>query len=204
MASTRLTKDMRVAIRDNAIRHRFGPDVADLVRDFRDLAEAVYNETYGSIRSRMEELPDGWMPTTGSMSVQLGATYTSLNFDGDFPSRQYTSDTHNLVGLQGDIKDIWRRVPDAKKGTCHNSFDARHELSTRHDILRHAAGGLNDLVAKTKRDLYSALDNFTTVEKLLEGWPEIQPFTVGVTPAPKTTLPAVPVAALNSALGLPV
>lgn len=204
MTSRRLTTAMRGVICENAIIHRFSPDVKKLVDQFRDLADEAYEKTYGGISGQMIALPKGWLPQVATCSYRFGSEYVGLKFSGSFASRYHSSPTIALAPLQGEISDIWRLVPSDKNGQCHATFDARDELSIIYAMLQDTSATLNNLVVATRRDLIVTLEKFTTVEKLLEGWPEIEPFTVGVTPAPKTNLPAVPVAALNTLLGLPV
>lgn len=204
MASTRLTNDMRNQIRENALKHRFKTPTMALVLDFSALALDAYAYVYGKTEARMNALPDGWLPAVEALSFKFGASYVTLKFSGNFPTRYSQSKTSALADFAGDPMPILRRVPYDETGGCREVFDAGSDFSVRYHDIHGAAETLNELVLQTRHKITATLDQFTTVEKLHEGWPEIEPFTVGVTPAPKIQLPAVPVASLNEALGLPV
>lgn len=200
---TRLTNEIRKTIKEAVLRHRFEEQAEALVADRAAFAGEVYNDVYRkSDRDKMEALPNGWLPTTSSVSVRFGETaygrYEDFPFDG---------------AIYGDIAKVRkrtdkspqrceRRVPHKHYSGCSKVYGDDHRLSSKHAALKERADELQTEIVAAARQVTAALDSANTVKQLLEAWPEVEPF-VPVRSA-KANLPAVPVDALNKLLDLPV
>jgi hypothetical protein len=133
-----------------------------------------------------------------------------LKFNGKFTHRY----GHVVVGgvhiseedmhaFAPSMDAVLKRFPDRKKGTCVASFEARDSVSLKYDELQNKKTDLIAAFNKARSDTAAAIGQYTTIDKLLEAWPEIEPFTKGVVAKRKPQLPAVPVSKLNELLGLP-
>lgn len=199
----RLTNDMRDKITHNALKHRFAEPIAALRRQRAVLANFVYGEAFARVKMDIDALPEGWLPEDDHVHVRLGTSHTHLYFNGDFPRGYYTKYTA-LNAVVSRSENVYRRFPAKNKGCVMAVMDATDAVTLRYDALVTEMDSLRDQVEAAGRDTRAALNKFTTVEKLLAAWPEIEPLTRGVGPTPPAKLPMVPVHKLNEALGLPV
>lgn len=201
---TRLTIEMRAKIARKVLQNRFIEPICDLRRRRADLACRVYDESFKDIRAAMDALPKGWLPEKDGIVVSLGTTnMTTLDFNGGFSTSLYGKE-YNLHSLAPNPEDVVRRFPSKLLDRPRHVFDAVQDFTIEYDRQKVETEDLNELIATTSKATAATLDKFWTVEKLLAGWPEIEPFTRGVTPTPPATALVVPVSKLNEALGLPV
>lgn len=209
--SNRLTNDMRGKIVNAVLEHKFNPIIAELAKDFAALADDVHKTAFRKILEKIEALPEGWLPTDDDIQVEFGAgKMQRLNFNGQFTHRYGYRVIDGVHVSEADLNTFaqfppatFRRFPANKKGTCVSSFDARSELSLRYDELSNRKYDLISSFNKARLETGVAVSKFTTIDKLLEAWPEIEPFTKGVAAKAKPQLPAVPIMKLNELLGLP-
>lgn len=210
--SNRLTNNMRGCIVNAVLEHKFNPIIADLAKDFAALADDVYKIAFRKTLAQIDALPEGWLPTDDDIQVEFGAgKMLRLNFNGRFTARYGSTvidgvhvseaDLHSFASFPGAVH---KRFPANKKGVCVASFDARESLSLRYEELSNKKIDLISSFNKARTETGVAVGRFTTIDKMLEAWPEIEPFTKGIAAAPKPQLPAVPVVKLNEMLGLPV
>lgn len=200
MSSVRLTVGMREQIERRLIHYRFSEEAQQLVADYAQLADDVYNDIYPElIQKKMEALPKGWLPTTGEIGAQLGETgssYTNLSFSG----KCYGEISY--AGGRGDKeRGASRRVPYSDKSGCSKQYDATHPLSERYSELENRYKALEERIRAGRKAARAAMDQVTTLNRLIEVWPEIAPFTEGF--EKKNTLPAISRPDLNGLLGLP-
>lgn len=199
----RLTNDMRDKITQNALKHRFAEPIIALRRQRAVLANFVYGEAFARVKMDIDALPEGWLPEDDHVTAQLGTSHTHLYFNGNFPRGCYSRYTP-LNEVVSRPENVYRRFPNKNKGNVMAVMDATDAVTLRYDAL---VAEMDDLLGKVDaagRDTRAALNKFTTMEKLLAAWPEIEPTTRGVGPTPPAKLPMVPVHKLNEALGLPV
>lgn len=204
---TRLTNGLRNEIVAALMNHTIGAEVDALRVRKANLASLVYADAYpNSLREILEKSPDGHFPSTTTIGARFGATdehYLTFNGDG-----LYSADTIWAYGTKPD--HITKRVlykhhsHYSSHGIVMTVFDATHPLSALYD----------ELIAERKR-LYAKLERgrgaagevllkFTTVEKLIEEWPEIEPFVPKAVVEPKNALVAVDTGTLNELFDLPV
>jgi hypothetical protein len=193
---TRLTKDIRDEIVMDLLRHSFKDRIEALYAERSALAQKIYEDAFSAdARKKMQALPDGWLPEVNSINVRLGSDYTSFEFSG---------------GLYGDINRIMkckqpesRRIPFKFRGGCVASYEATHSLALEHERIGNLRKSLWEEIESAKRAATTAVNAVSTVKRLIEVWPEVDPFASKHS-TEKPQLPAVPTAQLNKILGLPV
>ena len=207
--TTRLSKAMREDIAVTAIRDRFTDEVMDLVKRRAALAVAVYNIGYSAKeRALIASLPDGWLEEEAYVAASFVGQSEYVYFDGRAylgyaPARKHgaSPDYRTLfygVSLEGEH---YARVPYSS-----NRIDvANGPVNEERSSINSAQKNLIELVNGTLATTLAALSNFTTFEKLIDAWPEIEPTARKClkvsTPA---QLPAVNARRLNEVLGLPI
>jgi len=201
MASTKLTNHSREQICREVLQHRFSAEVEKLIADRAAFADRVYNDVFSkSAREKMAALPDGWLPEESNIGVQFGSgsSFERLSFDGSF-----YGELRNAVKDDGAEKEaVHRRIPYRLRG-CAKAYEPDHKLSVAFDALEARMKDLKKQFYEARATVNSALLNVTTLNKLVETWPEVAPFIARFNAAP-VKLPAIPTDQLNKLLDLPV
>ncbi|WP_398471525.1 Nmad5 family putative nucleotide modification protein [Tardiphaga sp.] len=201
--SLRLTNDIREQISIAVLRHRFSAEVGALMQQRAAFADDIYNDVYRKAdREKIDALPDGWLPKSVSVSAQFGETgrgYHQIEFTGRF------SGMLNKLKPEGQksLNDMARRVLVKHQHSCWKVYEASHKLAIRHDKLRDAVSDLESRVRVCEKQVEQALNSVTTAAALVKAWPEVAPFVAAIIPEERKAV-ALPVAALNEALKLPV
>lgn len=210
--SNRLTNDMRGKIVNAVLEHKFNPQIIELANEYAGLANTVYLTAFKKSLEQINSLPDGWLPTDTDIQIEFGAgKMLRLQFNGCFTHRYGSRLVDGVYVHETDFHvfatypaAVVKRFPANKKSSCVASFEARDKLSITYGKLENRKYDLISGFEKARADTAATIGRFTTIDKLLEVWPEIEPFTKGVAAKPKPQLPAVPVMKLNEMLGLPV
>ena len=188
---TRLTNHLRSQIANDLVGTRFAAAESEATAWMARVAQAAYDRQYNGTIREMYRLPKGWLPENDGIHVQVGDDVTLLYFDG------------KRVRKQGDQTQM--RFPHSDRGQCLLQLEPNDALSQ--DIweaqatVQKLAGDRKDLRAK----IWATLQSFTTVKKLLDAWPEIEPAVKKVLEAAGEShalLPALPIADLTKELGL--
>ncbi|QUS39522.1 hypothetical protein RPMA_12270 [Tardiphaga alba] len=201
--SLRLTNDIREQISLAVLRHRFSAEVNELMALRAGLADDIYNDFYRKAdRDKIDALPDGWLPKSTSVSAKFGehgSGYSQIEFTGRFTGmlNKLRPQPHKT------INEVARRVLIKHQHTCWKVYEAGHKLSIRHDKLRDAVSDLESRVRVCEKQIEQALNSVTTAAALVKAWPEVAPFVAAIIPEERKAV-ALPVAALNEALKLPV
>jgi hypothetical protein len=181
----RLTKEMRNEMINAVLEHRFGSAKQALLDREHDLAESVLFEALGRERyDLLTSVPKGWLGTLGYLNFVLesGENHT-LHFAETKPLPYYiwhgSSDDGDYLVVKGNMAARVQKLMD--------DYDA-HEDARR----------------KARDQVRAAVYSYTTVERLLEEWPEIAPFVPRYAKAPQHLVPAPMISTLNMVLGLPV
>ncbi len=198
--STRLTNTTRDQIASAVLTHRFREPVDALIADRAAFAEEVYNDIYRKAdREKMAALPKGWLTETAAINVQFGDSrgYESVQFSGKIYGKL------GSVKTKDDGKSVERRAFAKNTHGCARVYDADHRLARKHADLGRRFEELKAAFEAAERQVNAALDSATTVNRLVEMWPEVEPFVRPLgTPSPK--VPAIPTDQLNKLLDLPV
>ncbi len=199
---TRLTNDIRNAIRQDLVEHRYGPVAKSIGDRLQEFAAKLYDKTYPPEQQElMASLPKGWLPEADHIRFAYAGQYHSVHFNG------FSWGWSALGSLTKRGNPITRFV-----ATEH---DRNYNISLRDEDLTREFGQIHNDMRKleetfsiAQRDLQTALSAFSTIEKLIEAWPEVEPFAKDYITAPqkasKTLLPAVKISSLNAMLDLPV
>ena len=193
MASIKLTKEMRVSIRDKVIERRFAETEKALLEEAVSLCSGVALglEIKG-------DWPDGWFHKKDKFNIDVAGLGGHL--DERFMHGQ---SVHQLaakswcwgVRLPEAIRVPYsaseRNTPVARDSALWPLFEDLHQ---RIDAFFEER---SDAMAKTD----AILAKFSTVKSLLDAWPELEPFVPKeAAPLP----PALPIYEMNKMLGLPV
>lgn len=181
MASMKLTEGMRHNIKEALLARAFGEREAALDALEKALANDIYHHLYPApIRKKMAALPPGFLPTD---------TDHRIKFAGDFHRMDW-----------GDS----RRVAAELRSNA-SVFDANHPFTDRFRDIKNQREKLEKEKREASAKARAALKAATTTNRLLQAWPEVEPFLEPYrrksAPAP---LPVVQTEVLNKTFGLPV
>jgi hypothetical protein len=198
--ATRLTNDIRDSIVAKLMKHRFGDAIDTLIKDRAAFAEKIYNDVYPETqRHRMASLPAGWLPEDSDLSVEFNGQargYTRLPFDGSFYGP--------MARFRSKVERVHRRILNKHDhSACAKSYDATHALAVEYGQLSDRFDSLKAEFETAERKASAALASVTTIKRLIETWPEIEPFAKEFDETPPK-LPAIPTSDLNQLLDLPV
>jgi hypothetical protein len=198
MASAKLTTSVRDTLVSRILKYRFSGEVAQLIADRADFANACYEAVYDEpTRKKMASLPKGWLPTDDDLFLRFGAETERVCFNGD--------------GLYGDLSATLEKHPEQVRRpilTKHQNgvvqvFDAGSPIETAFAQLQDRKAALHDRVKDAAAQIRSVVNSVTTTGKLREVWPESAAFLEDFEDV-KLNLPMVQVRELNALLDLPV
>ena len=199
MAKTvRLTNAMLDRIRVSLIKHRFGKEEEALEAEATAIGPRLYDTLMGEHKATALALPDGFVKRSSIMQLRLLGveSYFSHAWDGRGSLRLSTV----------ACRDSTFVLPDDVPMPVYSSWP--YNLA-RTDPLFVEIADLNLRAAKLVKarkemngKLTATLGAFTTVNKLVEAWPEVLPFCPSTSEFAAPFLPAVPTDELNKALNL--
>ena len=176
----RLTKTMRHQIISNLIKHGFKERREVLENAERIFADTVYNDLYSDdVKAKMEAMPKGFLPSKNYLYCTFGDQFGKVSFGKE-----------RIIAYK-------HHCGNAAKVYESNSLIAQRffRLSDHWDTLIKEE-------AQAESTTQGILESVSTVEKLLEAWPECRPFVEGIAPVPKPLPPALPIPEINAMLGL--
>jgi hypothetical protein len=198
--STRLTNSIRERIATAVLTHRFREQVDALIADRAAFAEEVYNDVYRkSDREKMAAISKGWLPETTAINVQFGDSrgYESLQFSGKIYGKL------GSVKSKDDGKSIERRAFSKNVHGCVKVYDADHRIAKKHAEIHQRYEDLKADYEAAQRQVEAALNSATTINRLVEMWPEVEPFARSFDASP-LKVPSIPTDQLNKLLDLPI
>lgn len=120
------------------------------------------------------------------------------------PEKWFPEAEHINVSFAG-LRDSFsspQRVPTFVLDEVH-VFDADDTLTLE---ARSIYAEQEDLI-KQRREMHEKIKavvfNFTTIEALVQAWPEVEPYIEKPISLPKSSVPMIPIEILNEELGLP-
>lgn len=205
MATVKLNTDIRSRVKVRLLRHRFSEEVQALAGDFLLFAEAVYADVCKDDLPMLQDgvLRPGMLPVISSLGVQFGpgSGYQPIYFNGN----DLGSELRMCMPERYSFPSTMRPIPHNLSQGCAKRYENVHPLSDRYFELRSRKDELGRRRSAAEHQIDLALQKATTVAKLVELWPEVRPFVADMLDAPPPPpLPAIPVAALNKTLDLPV
>ena len=191
----RLNQKVRDAICRDLIDNRFSKEVEKLTRKRARLAKEVYRKHFGTTMvRRMNDLPEGWLKVSSSISVNMGGQSDFMQFNG-------VSRYNCLLAIVGKTPDPeYMRFPQS---AGHATFEQDSPICQQYRDLRDETDVLHKTIHEVRGAARATLNLFTSPNKLIEAWPEVEPFLRKHSVAP-TPLPVAPRDALNKSLGLSV
>jgi hypothetical protein len=216
MVYVRLTQDDRDSVRKAAMIHGFGPKFrAEFEKRpaiFQEFYRSLFNDEEWEVLNGMEP---GWLPSSSRIHFDIDGERFKLG------GTAYHSSDNMHHGMA--------RLCDPEFRHCDGSFEfpLPYKMFDRKavSISSSRAKGANkkvvdhfkaleELDAEAKRVNDNArmiLGGCKSYKQLLEAWPEVKPFcnflearAKGKAGTPPANLPAIPMAALNEKLELPV
>lgn len=181
MATVRLTNMIRDIVKSRLLEKTYKKREEQNKAAKTKLADQVYRDVYPlKIRRQMEAMPEGFMCHSESFNV---------NFAGERSYLYFSS-----------------RRPIARKHTNSYavSYPADHPLAVKWTEISREEKAINAEKRGTRTDIGVVLDQVTTLKKLIEIWPEVEPWVKDFVepPVDRTNLPALPITELNKTLGL--
>lgn len=172
---TRLTIDIRNAIKGDLLAHRFAKEENKIKQENHKLAVRAYNALYTPTeRRRMNDLPKGWLEEWNYLIVRLCGITVRLTLPES------------------------RRFP----ATGRRNFTVNaQDLRDKHDELHAAEQKLAEEKRKASAEIAAILYSVNTINQLVAAWPEVKPFIKKrIKEAPQ--LPSIKVEEVNAFLGL--
>lgn len=203
---TRLTNDLRSATCEAVIKHRFTSDCDAICARSATLAERVYEKVFTKKeRSLLDSLPIGFVPSDCLINVATQFGRTGLQFSGKISWNLLNGRLSNIsrYGAYDKNEDIYHPVPFTARAN-RKTWTLGCSLADEIDQFVNDAAELSTAIDTAQSDLSATLSTFSTVEKLVKAWPEIEPFIPEPQKPKKAQLPALPVDKLNATFGLPV
>lgn len=197
MKSEKLTNSMRDRLRNEVIRHRFLPLLKQMQPEIAELAQLCYNRVFTAEEVlRMENAPRGWLPKNDDITARLAGKVTSLSFSGWFSTDCsipfYTTE------------QVYRVFTATTMEAVNLVLDARDDISIRYERHQQQLTKIHAQVTSARAQINSVTNRASTTGRLIDLWPEVEPFVVSLWGGPTAPLPVVQTAELNKLLGLPI
>jgi len=198
--SAKLTNYMRERIAEALVQHRFNEPALAIIARRAALASKVYNDLYSPAdQKKMAALPNGWLPEDDDISVQFGSgsNYTNIDFSGA---------VYGAIArvLKEPLDRTTRRVASSHVSGCARSYEPTHPFVAEYEALKADTAALVTEIETAERQAKSAIASASTVKRLIEMWPDIEPFAKDYQDETKPSLPALPTDQLNALFKLPV
>lgn len=210
---TRLINHHKTSIIVRMMEHAFSAKAVALMNEQAIIAEEIYNDVYDrKARTFLDSAPANWFPVTSDLKISVVGMneYTkSFKFNGEFLRYSHNNTEIECYGiLEKEYRqrdDITKRIPYKHNGsTIVKNYDPSDPIAVKVMKWIDDQRSLSAQIADARKLATSTMDNFTTVEKLITGWPEIEPFVRRYQPPQPVKLPAIPFAKLNGMFGLPI
>ena len=180
MATVKLTTYHRDLIMGRLMEHRFSKEERQLVELENKIADLVYNAAFTKKeRSLMASLPEGWLNTRRNVyfAIGSGSNTVVMNFL-DKGERRFPKDRASNVLIVVE--------PGSRIAELHEEYAGNDKA-------------LMEAKKAARAQAHAVLYSATTLNRLIELWPEVKRFTSGIGP---TQLPAIQTDQLNSIFSL--
>lgn len=176
---SRLTKSLREAMLGTVLDHAFSEKLSQARANLIAAGDALYMDHHGEHLRTMQKLPASFFYKQGRMDTNIGGQRHIVSLSESKPM-SYESHCSRIVFLADNpVAIAWLQANDKVKDT-----------EKQRDAM--------------SREINAVLESVHTFKKLWEVWPESKSLLEKFEQKPAIAiLPAVQVAKLNSALGLP-
>lgn len=171
---------MRINIRRELLKNRFGSEHKQIKENLGQLALEVYHQTLGDSARSLAELPRDWFCHIREIRVKVGSSWETLHFP----------------------HGVELPVPYQKRDGCFADISVRDPLGMRFREIESRKSVLKATEEQMCAEINAVLHSVTTVKRLLEEWPEIEPVVVKHCKVVATRLPAIRIDKLNESLRL--
>lgn len=199
---TRLTNYIREAICLDVLAHRFKQPVLDLLAVADQLGQDIYAYLYPpEILAQMQALPESFFRRQNHINIYVLDERPNLYFG---PYIEYLKGYHSVTMQNHEVPN--RIIAERDYPTYNNMLSLTPDLKKRAEILIQERNRHNAAYNTAETQIHAALAAVGTVKRLIEAWPEVEPFAAKwLEDSPKKPqLPAIPVASLNAMLDLPI
>lgn len=208
--TNRLTSYTRALIVRKLMVHKFTETLKELRHSMVVIADCTYDRAFKrSDHLQMAALNIGWLPESGYFQAQFGATISQICFSGEL-ILPYRSDEQKRIIAYIDYAndtektEVKRRFPHSKNNGVLVVITADSDLAIMfHKYEENLKTFLADIIA-AENAAYGIVKRATTITKLIELWPEIEPFTKGLGAPEERLMPVIQTTELNKTFGLPV
>lgn len=175
----RLTNEHRTAIRREIIRDRFEKRQKEIDEKRQSIADRIYErELTEAQREALVDLPESFFAQRTSISLQLGAEYTTLTMS---EQRPIPYDRHrNTFAVLGARDPLTKEYQETTRDSSRLRVDEREMTASVNSVLA----------------------SVTTDNRLIDEWPEIKKIVRRIVQPKAKLLPAVRMEKLNKELGL--
>lgn len=198
MASIRISAALRDHVVAGLLRHRFNVEELEL-REERDRIQKLREERskHGyelaftpAERKRLAEAPEGWFPTLSSVRVQVeGGVVEDVQFE-------------KAERVPYEVKDNrWSKVAAVVTGD-ELYFKLDKQIDEAEEALSQRDSALREKKNELRNRAVAVIESVTTVNRLLEIWPEVHDFLPEENAGPGGGVPAILVSDLNDQFGL--
>lgn len=179
--AVRLSNYIREQVRDAILAHSFSDREKALDAREKELALEFYNDLYPeAVRTHMYALPNGFLEVRSTIRVQVvGESYHSL----DLPEKKR-------------VADCWASNPG-------KVYEADHPLGEKLRTYLKDRAQFKREREEAKTGAWAVLESVTTVNKLIQVWPEVEQFARPFAVESPSRAIALPIKDLNARLGLP-
>lgn len=196
---TRLVNAMRDGIVSRLMKHSFDDQRRAFQAEHAALAMTIYNDIYiPAVRKRM----NGWLNTASNIQISYAGTVGRFEFDGDYGKYVNGYDTYLLYIATGEPPKVMR-FPWEDLGSTLKVYEATDPIAEQIVEFMTKRSNLIETIKKAEKQATATVEAYTTVEKLIEAWPEIEPFIDEKDRLVPITAVALPVEALNDMFKLP-
>jgi len=198
MASQKLTRWNREQIVRGLLKHGHQTKVEELINEQAVFACMLYDLFFEEHQKKIKNTPKGWLPLKNDIAVVFdsGNKYERLFFNGT------SSICGELSVVLGKFpEEVTRVFPESLRKTylCDSKKLIQEQLA-----LVEKRENLKEDIKRAKRDTWAVLNSVTTTNKLIEVWPEIEPF-VSTGSSPKQEVVKIDqIISLNHIFALPV
>lgn len=197
----RLTADMRSTTVTNILKAKLTEEYVAIADRMVEVANTIYED---HIPGFIRDLPEGTCPTYNFVSFKIGDDYLNFRFNGHFN----VEDKEENYNRRRDWSHYFLKrehinnpFPYNKGGQCLVQLSPG---SKRYNEIKAVVDDANNFIVKfftARKKALGILNSVQTVPKLLEVWPEVEPYIAEQ--APKPQLPALPISEINAVLRLP-
>ena len=196
---TRLTNNMRGEIVNAVLFHKYNEPAVSMVKRLALLADDVYRDILPEReRDIISRLPKNWLPESSNVCIDIkGGSWYRIYFSGTYVN----DDLYNFIN--DELETVFKRIPHKFNGTTWKVYENSDVIAQKITETIDDKNSLIKSIDEDRKRLTATINAFTTVEKLLDAWPEMENFIPEQKKPVVVQLPALPVEELNRQFNLP-